>query len=677
MSGFDLAQTFFIDQNAVGQAASVYITSIDLFFQGKPVQGQSQSGIYSPGVTLYIGDTLTDNSPNVKSYKRDVFARVEWDNINVSETGDVATTFTFSRPLNLRTNTTAAFLIKFDGNDRGFTLFQNKSGSYQVGTTTRTSVTSSKVDGNLFAITNGTTLTPQRDADMSFRMRIAKFSTSPVTYKIKNRAYEILKINSLVGNFIGGEDVYVQGANAAGTVDVKSISTTLTGVGTSFTALTAGDSFVITDGTAGNTEVRTVASVTNTTVMTLTVAPSFTNTVAHFYKSVTGKLYFSSGQSDHLIIQDSTANSTVYLAVSNKVLGVDSQASANIAEIQAYNANALTPGFVVGVPKNTTINTTIGFASSNLAYSSGNERDVSISERQLINKHPAIVASRTTEVTTASPFKSVQSTLKFQTTNPYVSPYVDEENLDLFLETFEINNDDTNEYLGNGNAKTRYISQTVNLGADQLAEDIKVYITAYKPANTDIKVYARFRNSSDIETLEVKNWTELVANTTGIDYSSSTDIDDYKEIGYDVAFQPTGTLQTGQFVLTTGNTIVTSSSTTVNTGIAIGDVVKIYSSYFANTYLIATVLASNTTTFTMASSTANTSLLNTGLLVDVVTRKNSAFLDAQDQNTITYYNSALSLFKGFDSFALKIVLLSDNNVSIPYVDDIRAIAVSA
>ena len=55
------------------------------------------------------------------------------------------------------------------------------------------------------------------------------------------------------------------------------------------------------------------------------------------------------------------------------------------------------------------------------------------------NKYPAIVASRTIEANTATPFTSLQTTLKFTTDNPYITPYVDEENLDIFLETFQIN----------------------------------------------------------------------------------------------------------------------------------------------------------------------------------------------------------------------------------------------
>lgn len=676
MSGFDLAQTFFIDPDAAQQAPSVFVTSIDLFFYGKPVQGKAQSGINSPGVTVYLAGTTTDNSPDLTFVKKDVVARVEYANINVDTTGATPTTFTFSRPIRIETDVTAALLISFDGSDSGFRLWHNKAGQVQLGTTNQTSVTSGKVDGSMFVITNGNTLTPQKDADIAFKLRVAKFSTTPTAFKIKNRPYEILKVSGTSGNFIGGEAVYALAANAAGTISMQVSNTTIIGTGTTFTSLAAGDSFVITDGTPGNTEVRKVTSVTNTTVLAVDVAPSFTNTAAHFYRTVTGTAYFKSGQSDHLIIQDSTANSTIYLSAGNTIYGVDSSAYTTIANVQTYAINAVTPGFVIGVPNGTTINTSIGFANSGLAFSSTTVQDAFIASRLAVNKYPAIIASHTTEATTGTPFTSLQSTVTFTSANPYVSPFVAEENLDLFAETFQINNDDTNEYLGTGLAKSRYISKTINLNEDQMAEDMLVYVSAYKPANTTIKVYVRARNSHDSESIDVKNWTELTANTAGLNFSSATNPSDFIEIPYTVPFQPTGTLQTGAFS-TALSAIVTGTSGTVNTGIAVGNLVRVYSPYSSNAYFISTVTAANTTTFTVATAVSNTSMVGSGFLVDVVTRKGSGFLDAQNKNIFTYYNSALSLFQGYDSFALKVVLLSDDGYHVPLVNNIKAIAVSA
>jgi flagellar hook-associated protein FlgK len=74
---------------------------------------------------------------------------------------------------------------------------------------------------------------------------------------------------------------------------------------------------------------------------------------------------------------------------------------------------------------------------------------------------------------------------------------------------------------------------------------------------------------------------------------------------------------------------------------------------------------------------SNTSLVGTGFYVTKIDRPNSAFLDKQNQNVLTYFNKGSARFEAYDSFAVKVVLLSSDGVSIPFVDDVRAIAVSA
>lgn len=677
MSGFDLAQTFYVDPGGCQNAPSVSVTGIDLYFFTKPVEGKARSGIYSPGVTVYMGGVNTDGSPNLNSIVRDPVARVEYANINVDPSGNIATHFAFAKPIQIRTGLKACFLISLDGSDPGFQLWYNKAGDKQYNTTITSSVSSGKVDGHLFKITNGTSLTPQLDSDMTFKLYVASYATSDVTYKIKNRPYEILKVSNTSGSFYGGESVYALKANSAGTVAIYSACNVLIGTNTSFTSLQTGDKFVITDGTAGNTNVRTVASVTNATHMTMDVGSSFTAATGAYTKTVTGSVYYVSGVTDHLVIQDATSNSSVYLSIGDTIRGVDSHAQVTVANIENYAVTAVIPGFVVGVPQGTTVNTSVNFANSTLGITSTTAASVTNGRRTFLNQYPATIVSRTNEVTAATPINSFAGTLTFGTTNPYISPYVDRSNLDLFVESIDINNDASNEYLGKGSAKARYVSKVINLGADQLAEDLKTYITCYKPANTDIKVYARFRNSADIETMDVKQWTELVANTTGNVYSSSTNLNNYIEIPFDVPFEPTGTTANGTFTILTGNTVIAGTSGAVNTDITVGDVVRVYSPYFSNTYFVSTVTASNTTTFSIATSVSNSSVLGTGFKVDKLTQKNVGYLDVQNHNVLSYFNSSQGFFQGFDSFAIKIVLLSDSGYVYPKVADLRAVAVSA
>jgi hypothetical protein len=91
------------------------------------------------------------------------------------------------------------------------------------------------------------------------------------------------------------------------------------------------------------------------------------------------------------------------------------------------------------------------------------------------------------------------------------------------------------------------------------------------------------------------------------------------------------------------------------------------------------VVATNSSSLTLSRGISNTTITNlqSGFYVDKATDKEVAFLDKQNFNTLTYFNSSLSKFKTYNAFAVKIVLLSSDNTNIPFVDDLQAVAVSA
>jgi hypothetical protein len=678
MLGFDLAQTFYLDKDAVQGADQAFLTAVDLYFYRKPVAGKTKSGISGPGASVYLCPVLENGTPDLNLVHHTFGARVEYADIATSTSGTTATTFTFRQPIPVPTARSYGILIKFDGSDSDFQLWYNKSGDNVLGTTTQTQVSSGKVDGFFYKITNGKELTPERDADLSFRLKVAKFSSTSSTFKIKNRPYEILKLNANTSLFRGGEEVYQQRANAAGNVSITTTGVSVVGTGTAFNStLLQGDKVILTDGTAGNTDVRTVVSVANATYMTVDVEPSFTAASGKYYKTVVGKVFQSDGITDFLVIQDANSNSSLYLTTGTTITGVDSLASANIVSIYDYAINSIVPGFNVKAPSGTSVSTTVNFANADYQFTSSTVASVDLGRRRMLNEYAAVLASSTNEQTAATPVRSFNGTLTLTTSNPYVSPYVRQENLDLFAERYEINNDATNEYAGNGNAKARYISKTIALAEDQKAEDLKVFVRAYKPANTSILVYAKLRNSEDTESFDVKDWTELTVNNNVTIVSNPANIFDRIELAYDVPFMTASTLVDGQFTTTSACTVITGTSGTVNTSIQVGDVVRVSYPASTTTYFTDTVVAANTTTITVANPVSNSSLIGPGYLVNVVDRPNSGYLDIQQQNVLTYYNRALSKFQTFDSFAIKIVLLSEDGVKIPYVDDVRAIAVSA
>ncbi len=227
-----------------------------------------------------------------------------------------------------------------------------------------------------------------------------------------------------------------------------------------------------------------------------------------------------------------------------------------------------------------------------------------------------------------------------------------------------------------GNSKARYISKTVTLGAGLQAEDLKVFIRAHRPSGTTIQVYAKIINSNDNEAINLKDWTELV-NRNSTTFNSTNVITDRSEFEYALPAYNSGAEQSGVFTTSNGSAVMTGTSGVVNTGIATGDVVRVFSPLFADTWAIDSVTSANTTTITLANPISNSSIVGTGFKVSKITKPSCAFIDVQNSNVATYFSSSRARHATFSSFSIKIVLLSEDGIKIPYVDDLRTVAVSA
>jgi len=71
-----------------------------------------------------------------------------------------------------------------------------------------------------------------------------------------------------------------------------------------------------------------------------------------------------------------------------------------------------------------------------------------------------------------------------------------------------------------GPSKVRYISKPVTLIDDFAAGDLRVYLTAVRPAGSNVNVYYKVKNPQDSDPLESKNWNEMVMKTSQFTYST-------------------------------------------------------------------------------------------------------------------------------------------------------------
>ena len=187
------------------------------------------------------------------------------------------------------------------------------------------------------------------------------------------------------------------------------------------------------------------------------------------------------------------------------------------------------------------------------------------------------------------------------TSDSKVSPVIDLSRANSYILENVINNFSSNEESNEvGDASTRYFSKPVELADGQDAEDLRVYLTAYKPSGTDIKVYAQLLASSDGEALADKDYTLMTQVTPTTIISDTADTNDFKEF---------------EFSLGSASTFTDNND-------------------------------------------------------------NQAKLNTTDSNIVTYRTSSGIVHKTYKTFAFKIVLTSVTNASVPFVKDLRAIALS-
>lgn len=122
--------------------------------------------------------------------------------------------------------------------------------------------------------------------------------------------------------------------------------------------------------------------------------------------------------------------------------------------------------------------------------------------------------------------------------NDYIVPHVEPEVIKMHYAKYLINNDATNEHTNYGNATAKHITTKVNFAEGRFAEDLIVYTTAHRPANTDILVYARVHNSNDPEAFDDKDWTLMECVGNNQVFANKDNSSDYYEYEYSFKSHP-------------------------------------------------------------------------------------------------------------------------------------------
>jgi len=701
---FNYIQTFYVNPQTVASAPEVMLTSIDVFFKAKPVRGATISGAVAPTVNAWICEVEND-SPFESRQILNSMTLIEYDLINTSQDASAVTVIGFPNPVRLATGKHYGLVLKF--NDPGFDVWQNVLGDRLVtdGQITNTLSVGSRGThgGKLYVPTNTSTHRSLSDRDLKFKVKVARYTANNVTISLVNKDYEFFTMdNTNTGAFIGGEYIYQDIANATGTVTVSTTSLNVIGTATTFTNLLSGSKVLVQSG--GAKQILSVNAITNATHMTIASLPSFSASGIGFKVPPVGAAYNIDYPKKKLILVDSTANATNKFAVSGgRIIGEISGATANIASIDRYPVDNFKPSFLIGNPSGSTftLNYKIANSANQLSSTSSN-----INLLQLNNSTATgFILSRSVEVDTTKSSnlfgdrrKSVVANLDITVNSAEIDrfavPYATTRELDFYFYQNDINNvytetrtvglssitDYDTETGANGLAKSKYISKVIKFAQDKRAEDIVVYLTGYRPANTEIKVYAKIHNASDRESFDSKAWSPLVLKDN-IDRFSSTDPNDMYEFTYgfdtapelQVALAGTGAITYGSNSITTTN----NHSATLTAG----DLIRIKDQDFGN-HEVFTVSAANTTAINTYRNIQTSSLVSAGvtrsdIVIDKLKYRNVAWNNVENDNTVRYVNSEYVEFDEYTSMQIKVVLLATQSHIVPKVEAIQVIGVSA
>jgi hypothetical protein len=688
---FNVIQTFFVDAAAVQGAPTVAISSVDLFFRGKPDTILNASGLTNPGVSVSLCE-VENGIPNLQKEFIQV-SRLSYDEIFAVSDSSVASTFGFEQPILVPTDRYYGIIVRYE--DSNFTLWTNRRNDAILGTNLPSPGSTGSRDGNYFLNANTASLTPQTDIDLKYRVKVCRYTTgATTTIELVNNDYEFLTIDSRSATFVGGEDIFITSSAQTGTLNIQSGNVVVVGTGTTLTNLTEGQRFIIQSG--GRYGVGVVESIANTTQMSLLAPMNFTNTTAAFHFGPVATLDRANYVTGKLKLSGSTANTTVKFSGAAVIRGSQSNATANIVSVDNLTVDEFLSHVNIVSQAPTTVVPTYDVAVSNATNYLVDSVYDPLPQDTLLNlsSNTGYILSRSTEVaqsylytpSSGASKKSFSAKVAIGTQNEFVSPFVDQASADLTVRQVLIGNTTSHivssldsEIGANGVSPCKHLCKKMTFEASRQAEDLRVFMSAYRPAGTDIRAYAKVHNAGDQEAFDDKPWSPLeIKNNRSNIYSAtgSTEFVEY-EFGFPKAPE-TSEVLVGSFTVVDNNATITGNGTAdLTTKVVAGSKVRIYNPLFPDTnYIVATVASRTSTTITFSELITDDNVVGNGMKVDVL-KYNVAFSNKSNNYVTRYYDSTGAAYDKFNTVQVKIVLQSNRTSIVPRVTQVETIGVSA
>jgi len=716
-------QTFYINSKSVGGAKHVDITDVILYLRRKPNKRSNKSGTELPGITVSLMETNADGSPRVGSVFQEGVSTVEWRDVDASPLATTGTRFDFQSPVTVETNKSYAIAVVPESEEYVF-WFSQKGDLLLVNgdkTERRSSGSSKRHQGDYYPARTSTTpgsgvtrrekkWQPDQDLDLKFKVNVAEYSVGDTSIQMINGDYEFVQLTAAADTeWMPGEVVYKENTPLTGTATIvagrKYIDNGNTG---DYSTLLDGDVLIV------------ESSVDDTQVQVFTVdATSFTPTTRRVYVNEYAETSMSGtvrntvvGQIDHfdldfkflrlehssVSIDQYLADNTMRFAPGDTIRGVESRDSGVIDYLDVLDVSVFRPSFVGEMPDDFKITTSHQFSeldSGSIESGTGNFSLDTTSPLMYLNgpnklDYAGLVMSKSLEVLDATDMHNPSTDTKSSVlkmnfsytganTKVFEAPSLDIGQFQVVAHRFKINNDSTNEHTNNGNALTKHISKKLDFNGQE-AEDVRVILSAFKPRQTDVEVYAKILNSSDSAEFDDKYWTKLeqISNLNG--FSAAGSLNDYREYEYSFpASPPTLDTAAGEFTTTLDSAVITGSSSSNVAAFSVGQTIKLYSPLFPTNYSVYSIqnIDIGNDQITVNETVSNNSIVGTGFKIDTLETEQTAFHNPQNDGIVRYFGANGESYDNYNTVAIKIVLLAENRKLTPRVDDFRLIGVTA
>lgn len=651
-----ISQTFMIDPEFCRGQEGIFLTKIDLFFKSK-----------SPTLGVTVELRTTDNGYPTREVLPFSRKHLEASQVSVSDTAANATTFVFDAPVFVKAGYEYAVVILPDGNNPDYLTYVAEIGGQDF-LNPNVSVTQDWGIGTLFMSHNNSTWSALQNEDLKFTLYRANFTTLSGNVKFVPDSYEFMTVANVNGAFASSETVFKLTANSTGNVSFTSGNNVITGNGTSFLSqVSAGSDIVLVSGTTYET--HKVLSVSNNISLTVKDTIGITNAAAKFMVTPTGEVVSYDADTKELVLKQSSAANTSYLFSANSVvIGETSGANATVSSVNNILVNRLQPLVYRTSVQGTT--TSLAADLSTNSYSMTTDRALSFNQTNILDDKEYVIASKSNEISgSLSGAKSFVLTVSGTSAFDTNSPTIDAKIGGIVAYENMVNNNSNNEYLTTGSATSKYVSKQVKLADGQEAEDIRVYLTAFKPAGTDIEVYVKFKNDADSENFSDKYWTKL--ESTSDVSSDSGNRNSIVEIEYKLPEFPSLVTLSGVVSTQNGNTAIAGSGTLFDSEITVGSSVLVQN---GSNYFISSVASSSSNTALVLQSPSPFDFASA--TISKLKEPQTAWRNPQNSKIVSYINKNGAQFDEYKYFAIKIVLLASGTNLVPRVKDMRAVALT-